>query len=130
MADRSATPDDHDHPHAHGPAPARADHDHAHDHNHAHDLQTTPLRRLIAALVITGAFMFVEAGVGWWSNSLALVADAGHMLADAAALGLAIFAPRLAAQARTRSRTYGYRRAEVLAAFGNGIALALTAIWI
>ena len=79
---------------------------------------------------MTGSFMFVEAGVGWWSNSLALVADAGHMLADAAALGLAIFAQRIAAQARTRSRTYGYRRAEVLAAFGNGIALALTAIWI
>ena len=79
---------------------------------------------------MTGAFMFVEAGVGWWSNSLALVADAGHMLADAAALGLAIFAQRIATQTRTRSRTYGYRRAEVLAAFANGIALALTAIWI
>jgi cobalt-zinc-cadmium efflux system protein len=74
--------------------------------------------------------MFVEAGVGWWSKSLALVADAGHMLSDAAALGLAIWAQRIAAHARTRARTYGHRRAEVLAAFGNGIALALTAIWI
>ena len=79
---------------------------------------------------MTGAFMFVEAGVGWWSNSLALVADAGHMLSDAAALGLAIFAQRIASQSRTRARTYGHRRAEVLAAFANGIALALTAIWI
>jgi cobalt-zinc-cadmium efflux system protein len=84
----------------------------------------------MAAFVMTGLFMFVEAGVGWWSNSLALVADAGHMLADAAALGLAIFAQRIASQSRTRSRTYGYRRAEVLAAFANGIALGLTAVWI
>ena len=74
--------------------------------------------------------MFVEAAVGWWSHSLALMADAGHMLADAAALILAILAQRIASQTRTRARTYGFRRAEVLAAFGNGIALALTAIWI
>lgn len=88
------------------------------------------MRRLMAAFVMTASFMFVEAGVGWWSNSLALIADAGHMLADAAALGLAIFAQRIAGQERTRARTYGFRRAEVLAAFANGIALALTAIWI
>ncbi len=50
------------------------------------------------------------------------------MLADAAALALAIFAQRIATQTRTRARTYGYRRAEVLAAFANGIALGLTAI--
>lgn len=114
----------HDHAHAH--------HDHAHDHghDHAHELRTTPLNRLVAAFVMTALFMLVEAGVGWWSNSLALLADAGHMLADAAALALAIFAQRIASQARTRSRTYGFRRAEVLAAFANGIALALTAIWI
>ncbi len=118
---------DHDHDHEHGPP---EDHPKAHDHDHAHELRTTPIRRLQAALVMTAAFMFVEAGVGWWSNSLALVADAGHMLADAAALGLAIFAQRIATQSRTRSRTYGYRRAEVLAAFANGIALGLTAIWI
>jgi len=74
--------------------------------------------------------MLVEAVVGWWSQSLALIADAGHMLADAAALLLAIVAQRVAAQTRTRARTYGYRRAEVLAAFANGIALGLTAIWI
>jgi cobalt-zinc-cadmium efflux system protein len=116
---------------AHGSASLHAhDDDHHHDHDHAHELRATPLRRLLAAFVMTGAFMFVEAGVGWWSNSLALVADAGHMLADAAALGLAIFAQRIASESRTRARTYGYRRAEVLAAFANGIALGLTAIWI
>lgn len=72
----------------------------------------------------------MEAAVGFWSHSLALLADAGHMLADAAALFLAIIAQRIAGQSRTRARTYGYRRAEVLAAFANGIALGLTAIWI
>jgi cobalt-zinc-cadmium efflux system protein len=74
--------------------------------------------------------MVVEAGMGWWSKSLALVADAGHMLADAAALALAIIAQRIASQGRTRKQTYGFRRAEVLAAFANGVALALTAIWV
>jgi len=88
------------------------------------------MRRLVAAFVLTASFMFVEAFAGWWSKSLALIADAGHMLADAAALALAIVAQKIAAQARTRSRTYGYRRAEVLAAFANGIALGLTAVWI
>jgi cobalt-zinc-cadmium efflux system protein len=127
--------DDHaDHDHA-APAHAAADHDarntheqHAHDHHD--DLRQTPIKRLAWALVITAGFMFVEAGVGWWSKSLALLADAGHMLSDAAALALAIVAQRIASQARTRARTYGHRRAEVLAAFGNGIALGLTAIWI
>ena len=110
-----------------------AGHDHGHagrGHSHAHSHRTTPMRRLVAAFAMTASFMFVEAFVGWWSNSLTLLADAGHMLADAAALGLAIFAQRIAGQARTRARTYGFRRAEVLAAFANGVALALTAIWI
>jgi cobalt-zinc-cadmium efflux system protein len=117
---------DHDHKHDHG-------HDHesgGHGHDHAAELKNTPMRRLILALVITGGFMFVEAGVGYWTKSLALMADAGHMLADAAALALAIIAQRIAAQQRTRARTYGHRRAEVLAAFANGIALGITAIWI
>lgn len=82
------------------------------------------------AFGITASFMVVEAVVGLLSGSLALVADAGHMLADAAALALAMIAQRIAAQQRTRSRTYGHRRAEVLAAFANGVALALTSVWI
>lgn len=122
---------DHGHEHGHHRAPG---HDHDHDHgdpqHHGHDHRGAPLRRLIAAFALTTSFLIVEAAVGWWSRSLALLADAGHMLADAAALGLAIIAQRIAAQARTRARTYGFRRAEVLAAFANGIALAVTAIWI
>lgn len=74
--------------------------------------------------------MGVEFAVGLWSGSLALVADSAHMLADTAALGLALFAQRWAARPRSATSTFGHRRAEVLAAFVNGIALAVTAIWI
>ncbi len=72
--------------------------------------------------------MVVEAVVGFISNSLALLADAGHMLADAGALLLALIAQIIAARPRTEHSTFGYRRAEVLAAFVNGIALALIAV--
>jgi cobalt-zinc-cadmium efflux system protein len=118
---------DHDHDHDHGNVrPGGSGTAHGHDHDH----RGTSLSRLVWAFALTMSFMLVEAGVGWWSRSLALVADAGHMLADGASLALAIFAQHIAAQQRTRARTYGFRRAEVLAAFANGIALALTAIWI
>ncbi len=72
--------------------------------------------------------MLVEVGVGFWSGSLALLADAGHMLADAAALGLALFAQIIAGRPRTERSTYGYRRAEVLAAFVNGMGLATVSV--
>jgi cobalt-zinc-cadmium efflux system protein len=121
-----------DHAHSNEKKRARED-DHDHDHGHAHglsELRRTPFRRLVMAFSITSAFMLVEAVVGFLSGSLALLADAGHMLADAAALALAMIAQRIASQQRTRARTYGYRRAEVLAAFANGVALALTSVWI
>jgi cobalt-zinc-cadmium efflux system protein len=131
---RSEEPSAGAHHHPHDPEQGSA-HSHAHDHGHDHahtasQLRGTPLARLTWAFGITSAFMLVEVAVGLWSGSLALLADAGHMLADAAALLLAILAQRIASQTRTRSQTYGYRRAEVLAAFANGVALALTAIWI
>lgn len=88
------------------------------------------MKRLAWAFGLTASFMLVEAAVGFWSGSLSLVADAGHMLADAAALALALFAQRIARRARTRQSTYGYRRAEVLAAFANGAVLAITAVWV
>jgi cobalt-zinc-cadmium efflux system protein len=78
--------------------------------------------------VLTASFMVVEAAVGYWSGSLALLADAGHMLADAGALGLALFAQVVASKPRTERQTFGYRRAEVLAAFVNGMALAGVAV--
>ena len=120
------------HSHAHEHEHDHAHHEH-HEHHHGHDLnelRQAPFRRLVFAFSITASFMFVEAIVGFVSGSLALVADAGHMLDDAAALALAMFAQRIASQQRTRARTYGHRRAEVLAAFANGVALALTAVWI
>lgn len=113
---------DHDHDHGgHG-------HDHGgHGHDH-HDLAAAPIRRLATALALTASFMFVEAAVGFWSGSLALLADAGHMLADAGALGMAIAAQRIASRPRTARQTYGFRRAEVLAAFINGVLLVGVAI--
>lgn len=74
--------------------------------------------------------MCVEALVGWYTGSLALLADAGHMLSDTGALVLALIAQRFAARAHDARATFGYRRAEVLAAFSNGIALALISVWI
>ena len=74
--------------------------------------------------------MVVEAAVGFWSGSLALVADAGHMLGDAGALVLALIAQVIAERPRTARGTYGARRAEVLAAFTNGLLLVGVAGWI
>ena len=75
------------------------------------------------ALGITVVFMVAEALGGWWANSLALLADAGHMLGDAASLALALFAAQLARRPATGRRTYGYLRIEILAALTNGVVL-------
>jgi cobalt-zinc-cadmium efflux system protein len=85
---------------------------------------------LSIALVLTSSFMVVEAVVGYLSGSLALLADAGHMLADAGALSLAFLAQHWAEKPRTDRSTYGFRRAEVLAAFMNGVVLAATALFV
>jgi cobalt-zinc-cadmium efflux system protein len=74
--------------------------------------------------------MLAEALGGWWTNSLALLADAGHMLTDVAALTLTLFAFWFAARPATERKTYGYYRLEILAAFVNGIALVLLSLWI
>jgi cobalt-zinc-cadmium efflux system protein len=89
-----------------------------------------PERRILAALLLTLASMVVEVAGGILAGSLALLSDAGHMLSDAGALFLALVAQRVASRPRTASRTYGSRRAETLAAFVNGIALGVTAVWI
>jgi cobalt-zinc-cadmium efflux system protein len=90
----------------------------------------SPERRLFVALVLTAVFMVVEAVSGWLFHSLALLSDAGHMLADAGALGLALMAQRVASRPRSLSRTYGYRRAETLAALANGVVLGVAALWV
>jgi cobalt-zinc-cadmium efflux system protein len=74
--------------------------------------------------------MFAEAIGGWLTNSLALLADAGHMLTDVAALALTLMAIWFASRPATRNKTYGYYRLEILAAFINGIALALLSLWV
>ena len=82
------------------------------------------------ALVLTFLYMIAEAVGGWFTNSLALIADAGHMLTDVAALSLTLFAIWFAARPATSKKTYGYYRSEILAAFVNGIALVLLSGWI
>jgi cobalt-zinc-cadmium efflux system protein len=74
--------------------------------------------------------MFVEGIAGLLSGSLALLSDAGHMLTDVGALALALYAQALAARTRTGQRTFGFRRAEILAALVNGTVLAVGAIWV
>jgi cobalt-zinc-cadmium efflux system protein len=80
-------------------------------------------RPLATALVITAAMMLVETAGGFLSGSLALLADAGHMLTDVAALGLSLFAFWLAGRPKTSRRTFGWRRFEIFAAFVNGLGL-------
>lgn len=106
------------------------DHDHDHDHGHAHASSATPTRRLAMALGLTATFMVVEVVAGWLTGSLALLSDAGHMLTDAGALTVALLAQRVAQRARTGERTFGYRRAEVLAALANGVVLGVSSVWI
>lgn len=79
---------------------------------------------------MTFVYMIAEAIGGLLTNSLALLADAGHMLTDVAALALTLFAIWFAARPATSKKTYGYYRLEILAAFVNGIALVLLSIWI
>jgi len=81
--------------------------------------------RLVWVLVITAVFMIAEVVGGLLSNSLALLADAGHMFTDVAALGLSVFAMRLARTPPTGKRTFGYVRLEILAALVNGATLLL-----
>ena len=98
-----------------------------HDHNHAHGTNKKVL--LISFLIIT-SYMFVEAVGGYLTNSLALLSDAGHMLSDAVSLGIALVAFTLGEKAANYSKTYGYKRFEILAAIFNGVTLILIALFI
>jgi cobalt-zinc-cadmium efflux system protein len=89
-----------------------------------------PLPRLAAVLGLTVVFMVIEAIGGWLSGSLALLADAGHMLTDAGALGLSLFSAWIALRPASESKTYGYQRWEILAALINGAALFGIAAWV
>lgn len=99
----------------------------SHDHAHGHRQNT---RRLALTLVLVVAYMVAEVVGGVISNSLALLADAGHMLSDAASLGLALAAMWIARRPRTSSHTFGFHRAEILAALVNGATLLVIAVFI
>jgi cobalt-zinc-cadmium efflux system protein len=87
-------------------------------------------RALAVTLVLVGGYTIVEVVGGLLTESLALLADAGHMLADVTALALALFAGWLARRPATVQRSFGFRRAEILAALANGITLVVIAVWI
>ena len=103
-----------------------------HEHNdgsHTRE-RSGSTRTLGAILALVASYMVIEAVAGWLTNSLALLADAGHMLTDAAAIALALFAAWLARRPSSPRRTYGYHRAEILAALANAAALILIVIFI
>lgn len=102
---------------------------HDHHHHHHHDTSNSQ-RRLLLALVLTALYAVVEAVGGIWSGSLALVSDAGHMVTDVAALGLALFAQYVARRPASSRNTYGYARAEVLGALINSLLMLAMVGWI
>ena len=99
-------------------------------HDHAHHHPEAVGRLLWLATGLTLAYAGVEAGVGWWAGSLALVADAGHMVNDAAALALAAVTAWLARRPASARHSYGFGRAEFLAALINSVALLVLVAWI
>lgn len=103
-------------------------HHHGHSHGHGHAGRANNQRRVGLAGLLTAAFMLAEAAGGVFSGSLALLADAGHMLTDAASLGLAWLAFRVARRPHDWKRTYGFHRWQVLAAYTNGLTLLFIAI--
>jgi cobalt-zinc-cadmium efflux system protein len=104
----------HSHSHSHG---------HGHHHHHHGGGGSRNRRGLAISLGLAAVYMLAEAIGGWLTGSLALLADAGHMLSDVAALGLSLFAMWMARRPATARRTYGYHRMEILAALANGAAL-------
>jgi cobalt-zinc-cadmium efflux system protein len=104
---------------------------HGHDHLHRranerrHDKQ-----RLSFTLVLSALYLGAEVAGGLWTGSLALLADAGHMLADVGALALSLFAFWLAERPAGAARTFGWRRFEILAALANGVVLALVSVFV
>ena len=103
----------------------------AHEHHHNdHGRATSARRPLGRAFFLIASFMFVEVVGGLMANSLTLLADAGHMLLDASALGLSWYAARLAEREHTETLSYGYHRFQVLAAFINALALLGLCGWI
>jgi cobalt-zinc-cadmium efflux system protein len=106
-----------------------AGHHHGHSHGHG-DASAGNLRKLAVVLALSFGYMVAEAVGGYVANSLALLADAGHMLSDVAAIGLSLFAVWIARRPPTAQRTFGYQRMEILAALANGGTLVAISIYI
>jgi cobalt-zinc-cadmium efflux system protein len=123
----------HDHPHAHAHDHGKHSHAHGHSHGHGSDGHVpgkADQKRVLIAALLTGGFMFAEAIGGWITGSLALLADAGHMLTDSIALWLAWYAFRLGGRPATHRMTYGFGRVKTLVAYTNGITIFAIALWI
>nr|WP_314544565.1 cation diffusion facilitator family transporter [uncultured Massilia sp.] len=108
-------------------------HLHAHldgDARHGHTIEGRSQKALGVALGLTLLFALIEAVTGVMSNSLALISDAGHMVTDAAALGLALLAQLIARRPPSARHSFGFVRAEALAAFVNSLAMLLLVAWI
>ncbi|HJV54265.1 MAG TPA: cation diffusion facilitator family transporter [Noviherbaspirillum sp.] len=113
--------------------PVSSSHLHAHragDASHHHFTEGRTQGILGSALLLTFGFALVEAFAGFWSNSLALISDAGHMVTDASALGLALLAQVIAKRPPSAKHSFGFGRAEALAAFINALAMLAVVGWI
>jgi cobalt-zinc-cadmium efflux system protein len=113
-----------------GTYPPLVSHDGHHPGGAAHDHRRASRRALTIVLALTIGFTVVEVVAGFFTGSLAVLADAGHMLSDTFAIGLALVALTLAARPSTPRRSFGFQRAEILAAFVNGLTLVLVSGWI
>jgi cobalt-zinc-cadmium efflux system protein len=112
------------------PKPTKS-HAHGHGHGHSHvDVREQSRSRMIGALIMLALFMVVEAITGFTCGSLALLADAGHMLGDVAGLSLALLAIWFSSKPATPGNTYGYYRSEILAGFLNSLALVGISLFI
>jgi len=112
----------HGHGHSHG-----AGHSHGVGHSH-HDLRNESKKGMLTVLALTGTYMVIECVTGYFTGSLAMFADAGHMLSDVAALVLSLLAVWFASKPATPGKTYGYYRSEILAGFFNALALVVLSL--
>jgi cobalt-zinc-cadmium efflux system protein len=133
-ADEKASPDhapDHEHTPGHSHGAGGCGHDHGPgQHSHAPEVTSGNERVVFIGFLLTFGFMLAEVAGGLWSGSLALIADAGHMLTDAAALALAWAGFRFGRRKSDERRTFGYMRFEIVAGFVNAISLILLVSWI
>lgn len=104
-------------------------HNHSHSHGHSHS-HTNNKKALLWSFLLIAGYMVVEGIGGFLTNSLALLSDAGHMLSDAAALGLSLFAMKLGEKKATNLKTYGFKRFEIIAAALNGLTLIIISLYI